>query len=59
MRFQKKIKNHFIKVVLLINLVYFGEHDCLSLELNIYKTYSENILENRLNFGFAYLIWAV
>ena len=33
----KYFKNHFIKVVLLINLVYFEGNDCLSLELNIYK----------------------
>ena len=33
----KKFKNHFIKVVLLISLVCFGENDCLSLEFNIYK----------------------
>ena len=32
----KSFKNHFIKVVFLINLVYFGENDCLSLELNIF-----------------------
>ena len=32
-----KFKNHFLKVVLLVNLIYFGENDCLSLELNIYK----------------------
>ena len=33
---------HFIKVVLLINLVYFGGNDCLSLELNIYKNLQKN-----------------
>ena len=33
----KNYKNHFINIVLLTNLVYFGENDCLSLELNIYK----------------------
>ena len=33
----KKFKNHFIKVVIVINLVYFGENDFLSLESNIYK----------------------
>ena len=32
----KSFKINFIKVVLLINLVYFGGNDCLSLELNIY-----------------------
>ena len=33
----KKFKILFIKVVLFINLVYFGGNDCLSLELNIHK----------------------
>ena len=33
----KNFKIHLIKVVRLINLVYFGGNDCLSLELNIYK----------------------
>ena len=33
----KKFWKSFSKVVLLINMVYFGENDCLSLELNIYK----------------------
>ena len=33
----ESLKIHFIKIVLLINLVYFGGNDCLSLELNIYK----------------------
>ena len=32
-----KIKIHFIKVVILIKLVYFGGNDCLSLELKDYK----------------------
>ena len=36
MRF-KNVIIPFIKAVLLINLVYFGGNDCLSLELNIYK----------------------
>ena len=32
-----KIKIRFIKVVILIKLVYFGGNDCLSLELKDYK----------------------
>ena len=32
-----KIKIRFIKVVILVKLVYFGENDCLSLELKDYK----------------------
>ena len=32
-----KIINRFMKVVFLINLVYFGRNDCLSLELKEYK----------------------
>ena len=32
-----KIKIPFIKVVILIKMVYFGGNDCLSLELKDYK----------------------
>ena len=32
-----KIEIRFIKVAILINLVYFGGNDCLSLELKDYK----------------------
>ena len=43
----------FIKVVILIKLVYFGGNDCLSLELKAYKKIcSKIILKNPL-----FIIW--
>ena len=49
-----KIKIRFIKVVILIKLVYFGGNVCLSLELKDYKTiYSKIILKTLFNLVFA------
>ena len=45
---KKKKKKVTIKVVLLINLVYFGENDCLSLEFNIYKNLEQKYPQNPL-----------
>ena len=42
MRFHNKI--HFIKVVILIKLVYFGGNDHLSLELKDYKKSAAKLL---------------
>ena len=44
-----KIEIRFIKVVIVIKLVYFGGNDCLSLELKDYKKIcSKIILKNPL-----------
>ena len=43
MRFHK-IKIPFIKVVILIKLVYFGGNDCLSLELKDYEKICSKII---------------